>query len=320
MRKKMVKYMSKIIWCFIFIFGILILSSALYYETGREIFNPVYVVGVAIVLLVLLYLKVHYSDTDSHPSDLKIYKVALDQEQEDFNTAFDIDKYIENIEWLITEKEDEIVLHNGLYLFKGQGRDKNYVFYYLYGLEKGEMLWKYFLDNLSRGWSDIRPIGYHIIEGNEKVKNFFIMNWMIFEDSNILDECEVKGHILTIEDKEDCLSDSRYTSKKEIEKLANINLPDFKIKERNEALTDFTGNYIGEAMIEFCKIIDDSIIRQIEEDMKKDSSRWRKSDNNDEYICGLIEPDLSSTPSKDEYWRLILRRDSNMGQIAYGRI
>ena len=319
MRKKMVKYMSKIIWCFIFIFGILILSSALYYETGREIFNPVYVVGGAIVLLVL-YLKVHYSDTDSHPSDLKIYKVALDQEQEDFNTAFDIDKYIENIEWFITEKEDEIVLHNGLYLFKGQGRDKNYVFYYLYGLEKGEMLWKYFLDNLSRGWSDIRPIGYHIIEGNEKVKNFFIMNWMIFEDSNILDECEVKGHILTIEDKEDCLSDSRYTSKKEIEKLANINLPDFKIKERNEALTDFTGNYIGEAMIEFCKIIDDSIIQQIEEDMKKDSSRWRKSDNNDEYICGLIEPDLSSTPSKDEYWRLILRRDSNMGQIAYGRI
>lgn len=320
MRKKMVKYMSKIIWCFIFIFGILILSSALYYETGREIFNPVYVVGVAIVLLVLLYLKVHYSDTDSHPSDLKIYKVALDQEQEDFNTAFDIDKYIENIEWLITEKEDEIVLHNGLYLFKGQGRDKNYVFYYLYGLEKGEMLWKYFLDNLSRGWSDIRPIGYHIIEGNEKVKNFFIMNWMIFEDSNILDECEVKGHILTIEDKEDCLSDSRYTSKKEIEKLANINLPDFKIKERNEALTDFTGNYIGEAMIEFCKIIDDSIIRQINDDMSKGDSRWRKSDNNDEYICGLIEPDLSSTHSKDEYWRLILRRDSNMGQIAYGRI
>ena len=319
MRKKMVKYMSKIIWCFIFIFGILILSSALYYETGREIFNPVYVVGGAIVLLVL-YLKVHYSDTDSHPSDLKIYKVALDQEQEDFNTAFDIDKYIENIEWLITEKEDEIVLHNGLYLFKGQGRDKNYVFYYLYGLEKGEMLWKYFLDNLSRGWSDIRPIGYHIIEGNEKVKNFFIMNWMIFEDSNILDECEVKGHILTIEDKEDCLSDSRYTSKKEIEKLANINLPDFKIKERNEALTDFTGNYIGEAMIEFCKIIDDSIIRQIEKNMKQEDSRWRKSDNNDEYICGLIEPDLSSTPSKDEYWRLILRRDSNMGQIAYGRI
>jgi hypothetical protein len=319
MRKKMVKYMSKIIWCFIFIFGILILSSALYYETGREIFNPVYVVGGAIVLLVL-YLKVHYSDTDSHPSDLKIYKVALDQEQEDFNTAFDIDKYIENIEWLITEKEDEIVLHNGLYLFKGQGRDKNYVFYYLYGLEKGEMLWKYFLDNLSRGWSDIRPIGYHIIEGNEKVKNFFIMNWMIFEDSNILDECEVKGHILTIEDKEDCLSDSRYTSKKEIEKLANINLPDFKIKERNEALTDFTGNYIGEAMIEFCKIIDDSIIRQINDDMSKGDSRWRKSDNNDEYICGLIEPDLSSTPSKDEYWRLILRRDSNMGQIAYGRI
>jgi len=317
MRKKMVKYMSKIIWCFIFIFGILILSSALYYETGREIFNPVYVVGVAIVLSVL-YLKVHYSDTDSHPSDLKIYKVALDQEQEDFNTAFDIDKYIENIEWLITEKEDEIVLHNGLYLFKGQGRDKNYVFYYLYGLEKGEMLWKYFLDNLSRGWSDIRPIGYHIIEGNEKVKNFFIMNWMIFEDSNILDECEVKGHILTIEDKEDCLSDSRYTSKKEIEKLANINLPDFKIKERNEALTDFTGNYIGEAMIEFCNNIDASIIQQVEEDMKQEDSRWRKEANG-EYICNLLTPYVVN-PVTDEFWTLYIHVNTSEGTVRYGRV
>jgi len=317
MRKKMVKYMSKIIWCFIFIFGILILSSALYYETGREIFNPVYVVGVAIVLLVL-YLKVHYSDTDSHPLDLKIYKVALDQEQEDFNTAFDIDKYIENIEWLITEKEDEIVLHNGLYLFKGQGRDKNYVFYYLYGLEKGEMLWKYFLDNLSRGWSDIRPIGYHIIEGNEKVKNFFIMNWMIFEDSNILDECEVKGHILTIEDKEDCLSDSRYTSKKEIEKLANINLPDFKIKERNEALTDFTGNYSGEATIEFCTIIDDSIIRQINDDMSKGDSRWRKGENG-EYVCDLLRPYVGK-PVTDEFWTLSIHKNMTEGIVRYGRV
>ena len=146
------------------------------------------------------------------------------------------------------------------------------------------------------------------------------MNWMIFEDSNILGECEVKGHILTIEDKEDCLSDSRYTSKKEIEKLSNISLPDFVIKECKETLGDITGDYSGEATIEFCTIIDDSIIRQINDDMSKGDSRWRKSDNNDEYICGLIEPDLSSTPSKDEYWRLILRRDSNMGQIAYGRI
>ena len=117
-----------------------------------------------------------------------------------------------------------------------------------------------------------------------------------------------------------CKPDIRYTSKKEIEKLSNISLPDFVIKECKETLGDITGDYSGEATIEFCTIIDDSIIRQINDDMSKGDSRWRKSDNNDEYICGLIEPDLSSTPSKDEYWRLILRRDSNMGQIAYGRI
>jgi hypothetical protein len=117
-----------------------------------------------------------------------------------------------------------------------------------------------------------------------------------------------------------CKPDIRYTSKKEIEKLSNISLPDFVIKECKETLGDITGDYSGEATIEFCTIIDDSIIRQINDDMSKGDSRWRKSDNNDEYICGLIEPDSSSTPSKDEYWRLILRRDSNMGQIAYGRI
>lgn len=117
-----------------------------------------------------------------------------------------------------------------------------------------------------------------------------------------------------------CKPDIRYTSKKEIEKLSNISLPDFVIKECKETLGDITGDYSGEATIEFCTIIDDSIIRQINDDMSKGDSRWRKSNNNDEYICGLIEPDLSSTPSKDEYWRLILRRDSNMGQIAYGRI
>lgn len=117
-----------------------------------------------------------------------------------------------------------------------------------------------------------------------------------------------------------CKPDIRYTSKKEIEKLSNISLPDFVIKECKETLGDITGDYSGEATIEFCTIIDDSIIRQINDDMSKGDSRWRKSDNNDEYICGLIEPDLSSTPSKDEYWRLILRRDSNMGQIAYGMI
>lgn len=117
-----------------------------------------------------------------------------------------------------------------------------------------------------------------------------------------------------------CKPDIRYTSKKEIEELSNISLPDFVIKECKETLGDITGDYSGEATIEFCTIIDDSIIRQINDDMSKGDSRWRKSDNNDEYICGLIEPDLSSTPSKDEYWRLILRRDSNMGQIAYGRI
>ena len=117
-----------------------------------------------------------------------------------------------------------------------------------------------------------------------------------------------------------CKPDSYYTSKEEMEKPANISLPDFVIKECKETLADFTGDYSGEASIEFCKAIDNSVILQIEEDMKKEHSRWRKGKDEDECTCNLSEPDLSSTTSKDEYWRLILRRGSNLGKIVYGRV
>lgn len=117
-----------------------------------------------------------------------------------------------------------------------------------------------------------------------------------------------------------CKPDPHYTSKEEMEKLANISLPDFVIKECKETLTDFTGDYSGDAKIEFVRIVDDNIIRQIENNMKQGDSRWRKRNGDNKYICSLIEPDLSSTPSKDEYWRLVLRRGSNLGEIIYGRV
>jgi hypothetical protein len=92
------------------------------------------------------------------------------------------------------------------------------------------------------------------------------------------------------------------------------------IKGSKETLADFTGDYSGKAEIEFDRIVDDSIIQQIENKMKQGDSRWRKRNDDKEYICSLIEPDLSATPSKDEYWRLVLRRDSNLGEIIYGRV
>ena len=117
-----------------------------------------------------------------------------------------------------------------------------------------------------------------------------------------------------------CKPDAHHTSKEDIEKLARISLPDFVIKGCKETLADFTGDYRGEAEIEFVRIVDNSIILQIENNMKQGDSRWRKRNDDKEYICSLIEPDLSTMPSKDEYWRLVLRRDSNLGEIIYGRV
>jgi hypothetical protein len=117
-----------------------------------------------------------------------------------------------------------------------------------------------------------------------------------------------------------CKPDFHHTSKEEIEKLAKISLPDFVVKGCKETLADFTGDYRGEAEIEFVRTVDDNIFLQIENDMGQESSCWSKRNDDEEYICSLKEPDLSATPSKDEYWRLAIRRDSNLGKIIYGRV
>lgn len=117
-----------------------------------------------------------------------------------------------------------------------------------------------------------------------------------------------------------CKPDIRYTSKKEIEKLANINLPDFTIKECKETLGDITGDYSGEATIEFCKVIDDTIISKIEEDMKHNQSKWERWKGDSGYLCHLKEPNLDVKPSQDVFWRLIIRNNSSKGEIVYGRI
>lgn len=115
-----------------------------------------------------------------------------------------------------------------------------------------------------------------------------------------------------------CKPDIRYTSKKEIEELANISLLEFTIKECKETLGDITGDYSGEAVIEFCKIIDDSIIQQIEEDMKKENSRWRKGENGD-FVCDLLKPYVGK-PVTDEFWTLTIHKNMTEGIVRYGRV
>ena len=115
-----------------------------------------------------------------------------------------------------------------------------------------------------------------------------------------------------------CKPDIRYTSKKEIEKLANISLLDFSIKECKETLGDITGDYSGEAVIEFCKVINDSIIQQIKEDMKQENSRWRKGEKG-EYVCDLLKPYVGK-PIMDEFWTLSIQENKSKGIVRYGRV
>ena len=116
-----------------------------------------------------------------------------------------------------------------------------------------------------------------------------------------------------------CTPDEYYTSNTKVEKIARIQLPIFSVKECKETLVDFTGDYSGEATIEFNEPISESVIMQIEEVMKRNSSKWRMIGSK-EYECVLSEPDLASKPSNDVFWRLSLQKESVIGKIVYGRV
>jgi len=115
-----------------------------------------------------------------------------------------------------------------------------------------------------------------------------------------------------------CKPDSHYTSKSTIEEIANIKFPNFTVIECKETLEDFTGDYSGEATIEFSDPIDNDIITQIEDDMQKDGSLWRKGENG-EYVCNLLKPYVGE-PVTDEFWTLLIHENKREGIIRYGRV
>lgn len=115
-----------------------------------------------------------------------------------------------------------------------------------------------------------------------------------------------------------CRPELCYTSKKEMESLAKIRLPLFTIKECKETLPDFTGDYSGEAEIEFEKAIDGTMVQKIEAAMRQGNSLWRK-EGGDVYTCDLLKPDLG-TPVKDSYWTISIQANSALGTIRYGRV
>ncbi len=116
-----------------------------------------------------------------------------------------------------------------------------------------------------------------------------------------------------------CTPDAYHTSKEGIEKIANIQLPDFSVKVCKETLEDFTGDYSGEATIEFNEPISDYVIMQIVEAMKQKPSNWRMA-GKDMYECVLAEPDLAAKSRNDMFWRITLQKDSIIGKIMYGRV
>lgn len=114
-----------------------------------------------------------------------------------------------------------------------------------------------------------------------------------------------------------CKPDPTFVSKSTIEKKANVSLPDFVVTGCSESLPDFTGDFRGEAIIEFKEVISDRTIEQIETEMTSGHSKWRKDE--DLYVCQLSEP-FEGDSSNDVFWSISIRRNSKEGTIIYGRV
>lgn len=151
-------------------------------EAGQEDMSPYWFILITAVSFITFCIV--WNNTRKWPKDeIKKYKTKAEKEQEEFDLYFDIDKYLLEIKWVATNDENDIAPQSGLYLFKSQGH--NHVFFDLYKLKEGEKLWKYYLEYLSKGWSDVKPIGFFIVEGDEKVKNSLINYWFIFDFTNV---------------------------------------------------------------------------------------------------------------------------------------
>ena len=183
--KKGIKYACRIGFAFFTIFLGLMTLAAFYpdesyhhCEAGQDDISPYWLVLITAVSF--LAFCIVWNKTRNWPKDeVKKYKTKAEKEQEEFDLYFDIDKYLSGINWITIENENEIASQSGLYLFKSQGHD--HIFFDLYELKEGEKLWKYYLEKRSGA----KPIGFHVVEDDEKLKKCFINNWYVFDHTNI---------------------------------------------------------------------------------------------------------------------------------------
>lgn len=65
--------------------------------------------------------------------------------------------------WIDTYDKNDLVPQSGLYIFACKA--DNHIEYESYRLEKGERLWKYFIDDFTHydGYFDVIPLAYHFI-------------------------------------------------------------------------------------------------------------------------------------------------------------
>lgn len=189
MKKKIIKYTSRIVLGLFTLFGGLATWVAFHHsmdeyscEAGQEDMNPVYGILITIASLIL-FCFVWYITRDRSTENPDPQK-AHEELPEPYKSFADLDKYISEVAWIDIENEDMLAPTSGLYLFNCRG--DNHTFFETHKLEKGEKLCKHYLDHHFDGWALVKPVSYHYVETSETMYDVLKENWTILDDSNLL--------------------------------------------------------------------------------------------------------------------------------------
>lgn len=184
--KKVIKYSSRIVMGLFTIFWGLAAYIAFtpdesynHCEAGQNEVNPIYVALIAVASLIVFCI-VWYKTNNIRPVYSDIKEAAEDM-PEPFKSYLDFNKYMSEIKWTKVESEDEAATLSGFYLFNCRG--DNHHFYEFYELEKGDKIYKYYLDHHLDGWAVVRPESYHIVDNIEG--EYMMKNWVCLDSSLI---------------------------------------------------------------------------------------------------------------------------------------
>lgn len=90
--------------------------------------------------------------------------------------------------WKNIYSQEDVTPRKGIYIFACRG--DNHLVFECYQMEKGELLWKYFIGEYAHcdGWLDVEPLSYHVIDNYSESS----LEWKTYINEEFINEKNIK--------------------------------------------------------------------------------------------------------------------------------